>query len=105
MATQNNKNVNQEKVNKVEEVEQTVETNEPVNNEDSAQMVMTNPASEKKGGFFRDMSIGMKIGVGLVFGGVMFGAGFLVKKMFFSGNDTEDDPVEVEGTVSEPIDG
>lgn len=62
------------------------------------------PVEEKKGSFLRDMSIGMKIGCGLFFGGLAFGAGFLIKKVFFSGADN-DAPIEAEGTVSEPTEG
>lgn len=94
MATQN-KTAEQvkEQVKEQEQVEQTVDTAAAP---EATTVVVTAP--EKKHGFFRDMSVGMKIGVGLVFGGVLVGAGYLIKKVFFSGND---DPIEVDGTVTD----
>lgn len=88
---------NETKKDQVQEQTQETQTQQAPN-------VVQLPVEEKKGSFLRDMSIGMKIGCGLVFGGLAFGAGFLIKKVFFSGADN-DAPIEAEGTVSEPTEG
>lgn len=82
-----------------ENVENKTETTEQVQeNQEPKATVVDLTKTEKKGGFFREMSIGAKIGFGLTIGAIAFGAGYLVKKVFFSG-DNDDEAVETEGTV------
>lgn len=95
MATAKETKVAQE----TENVENKTETTEQVQeNQEPKATVVDLTANEKKGGFFREMSIGAKIGFGLTIGAIAFGAGYLVKKVFFSGDD-DDEAVETEGTV------
>ena len=95
MATAKETKVAQE----TENVENKTETNEQVQeNQEPKATVVDLTKTEKKGGFFREMSIGAKIGFGLTIGAIAFGAGYLVKKVFFSGDD-DNEAVETEGTV------
>lgn len=82
-----------------ENMENKTETTEQVQeNQEPKATVVDLTKTEKKGGFFREMSVGAKIGFGLTIGAIVFGAGYLVKKVFFSGDD-DDEAVETEGTV------
>lgn len=96
MATVKENKVAQE----TENVENKTETNEQVQeNQEPKATVVDLTANEKKGGFFRDMSIGAKIGFGFTIGLVLAGGVYIVKKVFFSGDDDDDDAVETDGTV------
>ena len=95
MATAKENKVAQE----TENMENKTETTEQVQeNQETKATVVDLTKTEKKGGFFREMSVGAKIGFGLTIGAIAFGAGYLVKKVFFSGDD-DDEAVETEGTV------
>ena len=98
MATQKNEQVNQNQNQEQEQVKMEQQQVEAAHVAPEVMQVAMPP--EKKGGFFRDMGIGVKIGVGLVVGGTLFGVGWLIKKAFFGGSNSSD-PVDVEGTVSE----
>lgn len=90
------------KENKVPQTEETNETKTEATEQiqENQSNVVDLTKEPKKGGFFRDMSIGMKIGAGLFFGSLAFGAGFLIKKVFFNGDD-DDDAIPVDGSVSD----
>lgn len=105
-------NKNDEKVTPMTGTQETDENKEGANemegNQEAQGKVVQLP-TEKKGGFFRDMSIGMKIGMGLFFSGLALGAGYLVKTLIGGrgGNDAApaEEPIVAEGSVSEPVEG
>lgn len=85
--------VNEEEENEMEENE-----NKPQETEGKVVQLPT----EKKGGFLRDLGVGAKIGVALVFTGIGIGVGFLVKALI-GGKEDENAPIQGEGSVSDPV--
>lgn len=102
-------NKTEEKVAQMEETEENKEETKEMEqeNKEATGNVVQLPTQPKKGGFFREMSIGAKIGFSLVIGGLVLGGGYLVKCLVGGkGNEAAADaPIEAEGSVSESTEG
>lgn len=70
-----------------EKKEQGTQVNDQGTRPEPTPMMPTNGPEEKRG-FFRDLGLGAKIGIGLVFGGLIAGGVYLVKTLL--GKDEEE---------------